>query len=186
MKRWLWLAIVLPLSIAAQDIDWSVLDRIGQKARKSAEVNIGAEQLALLAGAKGKVGAEHLDDLVKQLKSVFVRNFEFDAPGMYDMEVLRSLRDKVKSSGQWLSLVSVKEGDGFTEIMMKKTAEGKPGGLLIIAAEPKEVSVVHVDGISDLSALGKLGGIAGIPAVASAGKKPGQAAAPESPKTRKE
>lgn len=182
MRTWLRLGLVLPLALAAQDIDWSILDKVGRKATKSAEVNIGAEQLAWLAGAKGKAEPGKLEELAEQLKSVVVRSFEFAAPGMYDVELLRSLRDKVKASGQWFSVVSVKEGEGFTEIMMKKSAEGKPGGLLIIAAEPKEVSVVHVEGLSDLSALGRLGGIAGIPAVSSPGKKATRTATPESPK----
>ncbi len=186
MRTWLRLVGVLPLALAAQDIDWSVFDKLGQKAARSAEVSIGAEQLALLTGAKGQPDAEPLGDLIGQLKSVFVRSFEFEAPGMYDLEPLRSLRDKVKASGQWSSLVSVKEKDRFTEILMKKSPEGKSGGLLIIAAEPKEVSVVHIEGISDLSALGRLGGIAGIPAVSSAGKKAPETTAPESPKGRKE
>lgn len=126
--------------------------------------------MALLAGLKGKENSGQLEELARQLKSVVVRNFEFDAPGMYDIELLRSFRDRIKSSGEWFSLVSVKEGEQFTEIMMRKTADGKPGGLLIIAAEPKEVSVVHLEGTSDLSALGKLSGRVGIPAITQPGR----------------
>ncbi len=180
--RILWyVALGAPLSLAAQGIDWSVLDKLAEKAKESAVVNLGPEQLSLLAGARGKGEEAKLGELAKLLKSVQVRNFEFEAPGMYDVELVRSLRDKVKAGGEWVSIVSVKEKDGFTEILIKKPSGEKTGGLLVIAAEPKEVSVVHVEGVADLSALGRLGGLAGIPEVAPAGKK-APAPAKEKPK----
>lgn len=183
MKK-LW--IILPataLSLLAQGIDWSVLDKLAAKAKKSAVVNLGPEQLSLVAGLGGTGEAGKLGELAKELRSVQVRSFEFDAPGMYDMGLLRSLRDKIKASGEWVSIVSVSESSGasanqastekssFTEILIKKGSAGSPGGLLILAAEPKEVSVVHVEGTADLSALRKLGALPGVPGVAGASKK---------------
>jgi len=182
--RILWcVALSAPLTLAAQGIDWSVLDKLAEKAKESAVVNLGPEQLSLVAGVKGKGEAAKLGELARELKSVQVRSFEFEAPGMYDVELVRSLRDKVKASGEWVSIVSVKEKDGFTEILIKKPSGEKTGGLLVIAAEPKEVSIIHVEGVSDLSALGRLGGLAGIPEVAPAGKK---AAAPAREKPKEE
>jgi len=184
MKR-LW--VIWPataLALLAQAIDFSVLDKLAGKAKESAVVNLGPEQLSLVAGLGGKGGAEKLGDLAKELRAVQVRSFEYDAPGMYDMELVRSFRDKVKASGEWTSVVSVKEKDGFTEILVKKGTQGKPGGLLIVAAEPKEVSVVHVEGLFDLSALRGLGVLPGVPSLGAGPKK--EAAPSPAPKSGKQ
>jgi hypothetical protein len=171
MKRLSLLALGLPVSLLAQAIDWSILDRLADKARQSAVVNLGPEQLSLIAGLKGKEQAEMVSELAKGLKSVQVRSFEFDAPGMYDLELVRSLRDRIKASGEWASLVSVRQTDGFTEIMVKKPSGDKPGGLLIIGAEARQLSVVHIEGAAHLSVLGRLGGLAGIPEIETSRKK---------------
>lgn len=176
-----WLATALTL--LAQGIDWSALDKLAEKAKKSAVVNLGPEQLSLIAGLRGQAETDKLGELAKKLRSVQVRSFEFDAPGMYDMGLLRTLRDKIKASGEWTSIVSVTESGGasanesksernfFTEILIKRGSAGGPGGLLILAAEPKEVSVVHVEGLSDLSALRNLGALPGLPGLANPPKK---------------
>ncbi len=176
MKRLCLAAMAATLPLCAQTIDYSFLDKLAEKAKQSAVIDMGAEQLALLSGLKPKGVPSGADELTKNLKALQVRSYEFDAPGQYDIEQVRAFRDKVKSEGHWVSLVAVKEKDGFTDIMVKKGADGKPAGLLIIAAEPKELSVVHIDGPLDLSALRGLQGIPGIPEIGAPQKKSGQPA----------
>jgi len=85
--------------------------------------------------------------------------------------------------------VSVREKEEFTEILIRKGADGKADGLLILAAEPKELTLVHIDGVGDLAALAKLGGIAGIPEIGGAlagAAKPEPRKAPAAPKKNDE
>lgn len=159
-------ALMLPL--AAQQIDFSLFDRLAEKAKESAIVNLGPEQLSLLAGMQPKEGGKELADLARTLKGIQVRSLEFDSPGQYDLNEVRALGVKIKSSGNWVSLVTVKEKDEFTEILVRKGADGKADGLLILAAEPRELTLVHIDGVGDLASLAKLGGLAGIPEIAGA------------------
>ncbi len=168
-SRWL-LALAAALPLTAQTIDFKFLDKLGDKAKESSVVNLGPEQLGMLSGLTGGEG-KNLGEAAKALKSIQVRSFEFDQSGQYDVEEVRTFRDKVKASGDWVSLVSVKEKGGFTEIMILKGTDGKSKGMLIVAAEPREVSVVHIDGPLDLSSLGKLGGIMGIPEITGAPRK---------------
>jgi len=162
-SRWL-LAIAAALPLTAQTVDFKFLDKLADKAKESSVVNLGPEQLGLLSGLAGGEG-KNFGEAAKALKSIQVRSFEFDGSGQYDIEEVRAFRDKVKASGDWVSLVSVKEKGGFTDIMILKGTDGKSKGMLIVAAEPNEVSVVHIDGALDLAALGKLGGIMGIPEI---------------------
>lgn len=167
MARILILAVML-LPLGAQHIDYSLFDRLAEKAKESAVVNLGPEQLSLLAGMQPKEGGKELADLVKTLKGIQVRNLEFDSPGQYDLNEIRALGEKIKGSGTWVPLITVKEKGEFTEILVRKGADGKSDGLLILAAEPKELTLVHIDGVGDIASLAKLGGLAGIPEIAGA------------------
>jgi hypothetical protein len=149
-----------------QVIDYKFLDGLAQKAKESSVIELGPEQLSALASMSGKSVSE---DLAKVVKSIHVHSYEFDRKGMYDPQQVRDFRDRVKASGNWVNLVSVKEGEGFTDIMMKKN-EGNGGGLLIVAAEDNELTIVHIDGVSDLKSLGELGGLVGIPQIGGVGK----------------
>lgn len=187
MRQACMLALAATWPLCAQSIDYSFLDKLAERAKESAIVNLGPEQLAMLAGLKPKEGKTGLEDLAKNLKGIQVRSYEFEAPGLYDLEQVRGFRDRVKADGAWVSLISVKRKEGFTEIMVKKGPDGKTAGLLIVAAEPKELSVVHIDGALDLSALGQLRGIPGIPEISSGPKKSGAApGASAEPKSKKE
>jgi hypothetical protein len=181
MARTLILAAAL-LPLYAQQIDYSLFDRLAEKAKESAIVNLGPEQLSLLAGAKTKEGGQDLAELAKTLRGIMVRSFEFDSPCQYDPAQVRALGEKIRSSGAWSPIVSVRQKEEFTEILVRKGPDGRADGLLIIAAEPKELTFVHIDGVGDLASLARLGGLAGIPEIAGAAKKP----APPKPARQKQ
>lgn len=173
MARMMMLAALL-LPLCGQQIDYSLFDRLAEKAKESAVVNLGPEQLSLLASMQPKEAGKDLAELARTLKGIQVRSLEFDAPGQYDLNEVRAFGEKIKGSGTWVPLITVKEKGEFTEILIRKGADGKSDGLLILAAEPKELTLVHIDGVGDIAALAKLGGLAGIPEIGSAlggGKK---------------
>jgi hypothetical protein len=177
--HWL-LTLAAAVPLCAQSIDFKLLDKLAEKAKESSVVNLGPEQLNMVAGLAPGKDKQGLGELAKTLKSIQVRSFEYAEKGQYDMEIVRAFRDKVTSSGNWMSIVSTREQGGFTDILVKKGADGKSDGFLIVAAEPREVSIVHIDGPLDLSSIGKLGGIAGIPEIGGgSAKKTSGAAAPK-------
>jgi len=94
---------------------------------------------------------------------VKVFHAEFDKDGMYNLSDAENVRAKVKADSKWLSVISVKEKGGFTEIMMHRGPNGEGDGFLILAAEPRELTVVNLVGITDLSKLARMGGVFGIP-----------------------
>lgn len=155
------LGAMMALPVFGQAIDYKFLDGLADKARESSVIELGPEQLSLLSGLTGNQPPR---DLTKLVKSVQVHSYEFDQSGMYDLQQVRAFRDRVKASGNWVQLMTVHERGGtFTDILIQRGADGKASGLLIVAAEDKELSIVHIDGVGDLKALAALGGLAGIP-----------------------
>jgi len=148
-------------------LDLSSLDKLEAKAK---EVNVVTldQNLLKLAGA-------FLDDkdkdqqtakaLLGGLKAVYVRNFEFSSKDQYSMADVEPIRKQIHALG-WSKIVESREknDDGtLKEIDEVYINTGSGGGLAVISAEPKELSVVYIDGTLKVEDLKKLHGIAGLP-----------------------
>ena len=148
------------LAFAEQELDLSFLKGLEAKAKQTTDINLGPEQIQLMMGFSGE-GSKELLGLGKSIELVQVRSFEFDGEGMYSLEDMEALRQKLKSS-DFVSIISVKERKGFTEIAMRKGPKGMRG-FVILSVEPKEVTVVNIVGDIDMNSLSKLTGKFGIP-----------------------
>jgi hypothetical protein len=66
----------------------------------------------------------------------------------------------------WSKVVGVdRKADRATSEIYIKTDQGKIVGVVILNAEPKELSVVYIEGTIDLAGLASLGGNFGIPPI---------------------
>jgi hypothetical protein len=143
-------AFLVPAFVAAQDLTLD-FPNLAAKAKEKAEVDLDAATLAqagaLAGGKQGTAGA------LSGLKAVHVRNYEFAEAGAYADSDLDPLRRQVAGNSAWSRIVNVKEEHESTQIYILKAADNQPGGLLVISAEAKEVTVVEVLGTVDLSRL---------------------------------
>ena len=149
------------LALAEQELDLSFLKGLEAKAKQSTDINLGPEQIQLMMGFSGE-GSKELQGLGKSIERVQVRSFEFDGEGMYSLEDMETLRQKLKSS-DFVPLISVKDRKSFTEIVMRKGPQGGMRGFVILTAEPHEVTVINIVGNLDMQSLSKLTGKFGIP-----------------------
>ena len=154
-------------SAAAQDVKMPVdLDKLAAKASETTEVTLNGRMLQLAAKFMNDEGDEEARELVKKLKGIYVRSFQFDKTGEYSAADVDSIRMQLKSP-LWEKVVGVhsrKEGEN-AEIYFKSDKGDQIAGLVIIAADPKELTVVHIDGPLDPSDLDKIGGDFGVPRI---------------------
>jgi hypothetical protein len=74
-----------------------------------------------------------------------------------------AVRAQVQSA-PWGRVVGVKNKEGENvDVYFKDGGEGKLAGMVLIAAQPKELTVVSIVGAIDPSQLGELSGEFGIP-----------------------
>ena len=100
--------------------------------------------------------------LVANLKGIYVRNFEFESDGLYSQADVESIRSQVRGQS-WYRLVNVQsKNDGAIEVYVMLEGE-KIGGLVVLSAEPRELTVVNIVGPVDLEKLASLEGQFGIP-----------------------
>lgn len=152
MKTLAWMALTVALVPAwGQKLDLN-FDKLAAKAHEKAEVDLDRATIGMLlknSGAKG------LDGVLSGVNGVVVRNYEFDQAGAYSDADLEPLRKQVASGTGWSRVINVKEEKESTEIYMFSQGD-TPGGFLIISAEPKELTVVHVQGTIQLAQLQEL------------------------------
>jgi len=166
----------------AQDVQ--IPEQIEKLAAKSSEtVNVTLDgPLLQLAGQflnSAKADEQQAKQVVSKLKGIHVRSFEFTKAGEYSEADVAAFRVQLRAPA-WSRIVDTesKANGEHVEIFMKRDKD-QPAGLAVIAAEPKELTIVSIDGAIDLSQLASLGGQFGIPKTATP-------AAPKTPPVQKD
>jgi Domain of unknown function (DUF4252) len=171
MKHFVWFAMLAVPGLAlAQPLKLDSLDKLASKASDTVKVTLNGGLLRLAARflSSDDPDEAHIKELVKGLKGIYVRSFEFSKAGQYadsDVEAIRSqLRDAA-----WSAIIEVREtsnkggGDPENTEIYAKEQDNHFTGLAILVTEPKELTVVHIDGVIDIDGLAKLSGKFGIP-----------------------
>lgn len=159
-------AMLLALPSWAQDIKLPAdVQKLSAKAKETVEVNMEGPMLRWAAKFLNAEDSEERQaaKLVANLKGIYVRSFEFSKEGEYSAADVESLRAQVRTPG-WNKVVGVRsETDGDNVDVFFKLEEDKMAGIVIISAEPKELTFVSIVGPIDVDQLADLGGEFGIP-----------------------
>ncbi|MCP5111077.1 MAG: DUF4252 domain-containing protein [bacterium] len=169
MKNLLIFALLMTVPVCAQEFQFPAsFDTLAEKAEEVVDVTLDASMLGLASAFLSEKDDEEtqVKELVKGLKGIYVRVFEFAEKGAYSPSDLEDVRSQLQAPG-WNRIVSVrsKKGNGDNaEVYLKKDGDAITG-LTLMAAEPKELVVVHIDGPINMEDLAKLGGQFGIPKI---------------------
>jgi hypothetical protein len=170
------LAGLLTQTAAAQDIPIDAFSGLASKATGHVEVNLDGSLLQLAAGfLSGKDPDEvKVKQLLSGLKGIYIRTYTFANPGEYSLSDADRVRNQLKG---WSQVVSVHEAQENTGIYMK-TEGGKIAGLVVVSAEPKELTLINISGSITPDQLKDLSGKFGIPDLGDLGQKAPESKAP--------
>lgn len=147
-------------------IQISHLDKLAAKAENVVEVTLDQKLLQVAAKFLSDKNPQEaaVKDLVSKIQGVYVRVFEFEKTGEYQLSDLEPIRSQINSSG-WTKIVGVvsKHEGQKIDVHLKMDANGVINGLAIVATEPKELVIVNIVGPIDLEKLRQLEGQFGIP-----------------------
>jgi hypothetical protein len=140
------------------------LEELSHRATESVDVTLDAPLLHL---ASQFLSANDPDEarvkkLIAKLKGIYVRSFEFDKEGQYAMSDVEAVRAQLKAPG-WSRIVGVKSLKGENSEVYLKTDGNDVSALVVIDAEPKELTIVDIDGPINPEELSELGGHLGVP-----------------------
>ncbi len=158
----LMLAIAVPASAQSIKLDFPGL---ADRADEIVDITLDASMIRLAAKflSDGDAEEREIRQLLGGLQGIYVRSFSFSKDGEYD----RSMVDRIKSQlgANWKPLVTVRSKHKENVNIMADVRGERINGLVIIAADPREFTVVNIVGDIDIDRLSKLEGEFGIPRI---------------------
>ena len=162
------LIVLAAHAVQAQDVTIPLnIERLSAKAVESVNVTVDGALLQLAAKFLSRSDPEQraVKNLISNVKGVYVRSFEFAGPGQYSEADVDALRAQLKAP-QWSRMVNVRSTRGGENVdVFFKMDKERIAGLVLIATEPHELTIVNIVGAIDLDQLASLGGYFGIPQV---------------------
>ena len=155
-------------AIAIPALAWQInlehLNRLAAKATDSVNVTLDAGLLQLASKFLSDDDEDEaaVKKLAVGLKSILVREFEFKNEAAYLEADVDDIRSQLRGP-EWKKIVEVRsKTEGNSDIYLR-TSNDHITGFVLIDAEPKELTVVTVEGNVDADTFAKLAGNFGIP-----------------------
>lgn len=159
MRKLMLAALILMATSAYAQLPLNLqsLDKLEAKAKSKTRMDMDE---AMVKSAAGGLNGQKADEaevkkVTEGLKGFFLRAYEFDKEGQFKLDDLKPLRDQLKAP-EWVSMIQSSEDDELVEIWIHRT-RGEADGMLLIAAEAKELTVIYAIGVKDVSQLGNVG-----------------------------
>jgi Domain of unknown function (DUF4252) len=137
-------------------------EKFAQGAKSTTEVNLDKNMLGMV----GKFGDDGADksgtEIAKKMDFVIVHEYEYAAPGMYKMSDVEEFRKRLEDGG-WSHIVKERSETESTDVCVKLDANGQFSELVVITAEPRELTFVHLKGHMSMDDLTKMGAHYGVP-----------------------
>jgi len=159
--------LVPVVSAAGQNPRVKMPDLSQLAARSSNTVDISLDGALLSLAARFLDDGDREERQVKQLlaaiKGIYVKTFEFDREGGYGPADVDAVRQQLSGPG-WSRVMGVgsrREGENVDIYMWMDG--NRPGGLAILAAQPRQLVIVNIIGEIDLEKLRAIEGQFGVP-----------------------
>jgi hypothetical protein len=143
------------------------LDHLAKKASNTVDVSLPPNLIQLGAAMLDPKDPEQAQakKIVSGLQAIYIKSYEFQKEGEYTKADLDQIRVQLKAP-EWQRMVGIESSqDRETVEVWVRTEAGKMSGLAILAADPKELTVVNLVGSVDPNSLTELGGHLGIPKI---------------------
>lgn len=164
------LTICLAVTAFAQSarLQLGHLDRLEQVADQTVDVTVDQKVLNLakifLGKSKDK-DQQKVKELIGEIEGIYVKHFKFEKAGQYSMADIEAIRVQLNSPG-WSRMANVRSKRNNQNLDVYTMINGsKIGGLAVIAAEEKELTIVNIIGPIDLEKLMDLEGSFSIPSL---------------------
>lgn len=160
--------LLAALPLAAQEIKMPAsLDKLEAKASEVVNVSLDGALLQLASRflSESDPDEAHVKRLVRGLKGVYVRSYEFDDRDQYKESDVDEVRAQLKLPG-WSRIVSARsKRNGDNSDIYLKTDGGQITGLAILVTDPRELTIVNIVGSIRPEEVRDLGGHWGIPKI---------------------
>jgi hypothetical protein len=116
------------------------------------EINLGPKTMGMVGETHGKEG-----ELAKKMKTMVIHTYKYDRPGMYKMEDFDAYSKKLEN-GSWSCSVHLRNKMSSTDICSRTAPDQVTNEMVILTAEPTEVTFIHMSGEMSLDELEDMSG----------------------------
>jgi hypothetical protein len=161
------IATAVPMNAQKLSLDFPGLS---EKASEVVDITLDAQMLRLASKFLSATEADerNVRDIVGKLEGIYVRSYEFDKEGDYDRALVDRVRAQLGSS--WKKIVNVRSKKHDNAEIYLDMRGDQAVGLVVIAAEPRQLTIVNIVGPIDLDKLSHLEGEFGIPRMSKKGQ----------------
>ena len=141
------------------------VDKLGEKAEEAVDVTLDSSMLRLAAKWLPDKGEDaKTKKIMAALDGIYVRCYKFAGEGEYSKADVEVFRGQFRGPG-WSRIVGArsKRNGNDADVFIRADANGTIEGIVVIAAEPRELAVVNIVGKLDPAQLSDLGGRFHIP-----------------------
>jgi hypothetical protein len=145
--------------------DFSALAKI---ATQQVDISLDPSLLRLASGVINSSDSRDgpaVNNLIQGIRGIYVRSYTFDKSGEYSEADVKAVQAQLLAPG-WQPVVSthdLKQGNNV-DIYIRRSGN-RTDGVAIIAAEPRQLTIVNIVGAIDLAKLAQLQGQFGVPKV---------------------
>jgi hypothetical protein len=160
---------VLLLGACAAQAQWlkipASIEKLADKADEVVDVTLDQNMLNMASRFLSDKNQDEASakKVIAGLKGIYVRSYTFSQEGVYSQADVEALRSQLRGP-EWSCIVkvrSMKNHDNADVCLITK--DGKIAGLAVIATEPKELTIVSINGTIDPDQIHLLEGQFGIP-----------------------
>jgi hypothetical protein len=173
MKTAIFLTLALTSGLAAQTIKLGPrLESLSRIAREAVDVTMDSSMLRF---AEKFLSDKDVDEAkakraLKGVNRLQVKVLEFDQRHVYSMSDLDEVRSQVRGPG-WSKMIEVMSRDEENVEVYTRFMAGEVAGMVVLVAEPRELSIIQIDGPIRVEDLAALSGRAGLPHFAFGGRR---------------
>lgn len=147
-------------------LDLGHLDGLAAKASQVIDVTVDQKVINLalkFLSEKRSPDEAKIKEIISGLKGVYVKSFEFEKEGEYSLTDIESVRNQLKTPA-WAMIVGVssKNKGENVDVYLATTGE-RVDGVVVIASDPKHLTVVDMVGSIDPEKISELAGHYGMP-----------------------
>ena len=165
-------ALAFPVTGGAAGPQLKIPDfsHLRSKAIDSVDITLDGMLLNLVkrVAAADDSGHDEALAILSDIKSLRVRNFEFDSDGAYSRADIESVREQLSAPG-WTPLVQAHKREPQEDVdVFINIDNDKIMGMAVVVSEPRSFTIVNIIGSIDIDKLAKIEGQFGIPRVSQA------------------
>jgi hypothetical protein len=164
MKETVILAVLGAALLAAQTVKLPInLDSLSKIATETVDVTMDGDMIRFAERFLSDKDPDQAKAkrILRGLNAIYVKQFQFGKRGEYSPKDLDSVRAQLQSPA-WSRMVHVKGLEENTEVFARMVGS-EMTGIVVLNAEPRELTIVDIDGPIRAEDLASLSGRAGLP-----------------------